>query len=103
MNTEAAKILASLRNNVESTTHEADGKVWGQVYLDNVGRGHSFAGHLSALKTLGVYRPTGDQAFGDVLIVPVPSNEITEINGVPTLNGKPLHAPLARLWKKAHA
>lgn len=56
-------ILTDLRANVEAT-ETIDGVRWGMVYLRNAGRGHSFAGQLSALAAQGLYRPTGDEAFG---------------------------------------
>ena len=52
-------LLAELRRNVEQ---EIDG--WGQVYLANVGSGHSFAGKLSALTNAGLYRPMDGHHFG---------------------------------------
>jgi hypothetical protein len=65
-----AHALELLRVNSESTCTEADGTVWGMVYLDNaVPHGwskHQFAGHLSDLKSNGLYRPTYDDAFGEV-------------------------------------
>lgn len=64
--TPADALLASLRAHVESTDEHADGSRWGQVYLPNVGSGHSFAGHLSALTARGIYRPAGDPCFGAV-------------------------------------
>ncbi len=66
-----AEILASLRANVEGETF-ADGKLWGWVYLENAHTNgttpHAFAGHLAALKDAGLYRTTGDTAFGKVLL-----------------------------------
>lgn len=62
------ELLAQLRKNVEGTEHHADGTVWGLVYLHNAGAGHSFAGHLSALKARGLYRETGNRWFGMVLM-----------------------------------
>ena len=65
-----AHVLELLRVSSESTCTEADGTVWGMVYLDNaVPHGwskHQFAGHLSDLKSNGFYRPTYDGAFGEV-------------------------------------
>lgn len=62
----SAALLAGLRAAVESTDEYGDGSKWGQVYLPNVGKGHSFAGLLSALEGQGLYRPTGNPAFGMV-------------------------------------
>ncbi len=63
--TPADQVLADLRANVECIAEVCDnGEKWGQVYLANVGRGHAFAGHLSALTARGLYRPQGDQHFG---------------------------------------
>ena len=67
----AAALLANLRAHTENTTEEADGSRWGSVYLPNVGKGHSFAGHLSALEAASLYRRTGDSCFGEVLLAPV--------------------------------
>lgn len=66
----ASALLSSLRSNCESTTVEADGTRWGSVYLPNCGKGHSFAGLLSALEAAGLYRPTGDSCFGEVKRLP---------------------------------
>ena len=66
----ADQVLADLRANVECIAEYYDnGDRWGQVYLANVGRGRSFAGHLSALTARGLYRPQGDQHFGLVKMV----------------------------------
>lgn len=64
----ASTVLASLRSSVESTTIEADGTKWGCSYLPNTGKGHAFAGHLSALEGAGLYRRTGNDKFGEVLM-----------------------------------
>ena len=70
MTNESATVLAALRKEVESVYHEADGSVWGMVYLDNARSGglsrHQFAGYLSDLKSNGLYRQTYDPAFGEV-------------------------------------
>lgn len=58
------KVLADLRANKEAVDEDADGTRWGVVYLDNAGRGHSFAGSLAALKAAGLYRSMNDQHFG---------------------------------------
>lgn len=66
-----ALLLTHLRTNCESITERADGD-WGMVYLDNaIPHGwsrHQFAGHLSDLKARGLYRTTGDDCFGEVLL-----------------------------------
>lgn len=63
-------VLNALRNSSESTCTEADGTVWGTVYLDNAipddWSKHKFAGHLSDLKKRGLYRPTHYPEFGEV-------------------------------------
>jgi hypothetical protein len=70
MTNTAALILAALLAEKEATSTDADGSVWGTVYLDNARprdlSRHEFAGHLSALKGAGVYRQTSDPAFGEV-------------------------------------
>ena len=58
-------ILAKLRRAVEGKTEYSDGTIWGEVYLKNVGSSHALAGHLSALKKEGYYRPVAD-CFGEV-------------------------------------
>lgn len=67
-----AHVLELLRVNSESTSHHADGSVWGTVYLDNaIPHGwskHQFAGHLSDLKKNGLYRTTHYSEFGEVLL-----------------------------------
>jgi hypothetical protein len=75
----ADAILSSLRANVESTTIEKDGTEWGSVYLPNVGSGHSFAGHLSALEAAGLYRRAGDPCFGEVLRAPKVENKRAKV------------------------
>jgi len=66
----ATALLVSLRSNLDGgRTEEASG-TWGSVYLPNVGKGHSFAGLLSALESAGLYRRTGNPAFGEVLLAP---------------------------------
>jgi hypothetical protein len=65
-----ATVLAALRYAKEAILTDANGTVWGMVYIDN-GRSndmsrHKFAGHLSDLKSAGLYRPTYDGAFGEV-------------------------------------
>ena len=67
MNTMSLSILKHLRNNVEGKEVDTDGKVWGLVYLENVGSGRKFAGHLSILSKNGLYRRI-DSEFGEVLI-----------------------------------
>jgi len=65
-----AHALELLRVNSESTCTREDGSRWGMVYLDNaVPYGwlkHQFAGHLSDLKSNGLYRPTSNSSFGEV-------------------------------------
>ncbi|MEY5060829.1 MAG: hypothetical protein RIS45_750 [Planctomycetota bacterium] len=64
-----AHVLELLRVNSESTEVH-DGEEWGMVYLDNaIPHGwskHRFAGHLSDLKSNGLYRPTAYSEFGEV-------------------------------------
>jgi hypothetical protein len=68
MNDKTQTILAALRSAVESIETEGDHGRWGSVYLDNIipnGMSrHSFAGHLSALQSYGLYRSQGDDCFG---------------------------------------
>ena len=59
-------VLEMLRNNVEGTTKE-NNKIWGMVYLENVGNSKKFAGTLSALSKCGLYRKI-DSDFGEVLL-----------------------------------
>jgi hypothetical protein len=66
----AETLLVDLRKAVEATDIDADGSEWGTVYLHNVGRGHAFAGFLSALTARGDYRPTSDTHFGRVKMAP---------------------------------
>jgi hypothetical protein len=68
MTPKTAEVLAALRAHVEND----NGNGFGQVYLDNAcPRGmsaRSFAGHLSALERVGLYKSQGDDCFGDVKI-----------------------------------
>jgi hypothetical protein len=66
------RVLAALRDKVESTeSTDPDGTVWGTVYLDNASsdlakegiEGKQFAGHLSALKKVGLYRECTDPEY----------------------------------------
>jgi hypothetical protein len=70
MTNETTAVLAALRAAKEAIDTDANGIVWGMVYLDNAHiKGmsrHQFAGHLSALKAQGLYIPTYDPAFGEV-------------------------------------
>lgn len=63
-------LLQRLRAKAENRSVAEDGRAWGDVYLPNV-QGDiphaGFAGQLSALKKLGVYRPL-DRHFGSVLL-----------------------------------
>lgn len=65
---------AALLAHVESREVMNDGSAWGSVYLDNAKPGgwdgRRWAGHLSALKAAGLYRPIGppEGLFGDVRI-----------------------------------
>lgn len=59
-------VLQTLRDNVESKEIK-DGEIWGMVYLLNVGNTREFAGYLSGLAKLGVYRKI-DSEFGEVLL-----------------------------------
>jgi len=65
-----AIVLAALRSAKEAISTDANGSVWGMVYLDNARTNdmsrHKFAGHLSDLKSAGLYRQTSDAAFGEV-------------------------------------
>ncbi len=65
-----AHALELLRVNTENTVEHKDGTVWGMVYLDNARphgwSRHQFAGHLSDLKSNGLYRQTSDPHFGEV-------------------------------------
>jgi hypothetical protein len=58
------KVLTELRANMEGM----DGD-WMQVYLDNCpsSRERGFNGVLGSLAKKGLYRPQGDDCFGDVL------------------------------------
>lgn len=63
-----SEILAALRDNVEAGT----GDGWMNVYILNAKpknmTPHQFAGVLSNLQQKGLYRPRGDNYFGDVKI-----------------------------------
>ena len=60
-------VFQALLENTEGTTEYADGSIWGEVYIPNIGSSHEIAGYLSALKKDGVYRPVADY-FGQVKI-----------------------------------
>lgn len=70
----AAEVLKHLRENVESQEGQfvpdlPAGASWWSLYLPNAGAGHSFAGHLSALKKVDLYYtydPEGN--FGCVVV-----------------------------------
>ena len=64
-------VLEALRTSHEgSESHDADDQVWADVYLDNAKpagmSGHSWAGHLAALKAEGFYKQLDGIAFGEV-------------------------------------
>lgn len=69
MNTEQDRIFQALKNNVEGRNEE-NGKTWGLVFLENVGQGREFAGHLSALSKASLYRKL-DSEFGEVLLTSI--------------------------------
>jgi hypothetical protein len=64
-NTVAARLLESLRANVERVSNG-----WGEVYLDNAKPAemsvHRFRANLAVLSKLGLYRVVDGYAFGDV-------------------------------------
>ncbi len=66
-------LVTAMRRHAESSTILQDGSVFGSVYLDNCRptgwSGHAFAGVLGSLQVKGLYRPSGDPCFGEVLIV----------------------------------
>ena len=65
-----AAVLAELRANLESCREESDEGVWASVYLPNCpsSREKGFNGVLSSLSKKGLYRPEGDDIFGDVKV-----------------------------------
>jgi len=71
MDLKTEKTLNDLRDSAESYVTDDAGKEWGQVYLPNVGSDRSFAGQLSVLTALGLYRPIDGQHFGLVSVKPV--------------------------------
>ena len=65
-----AVVLGELRANLESCREESGGEVWVSVYLPNCpsSREKGFNGVLSSLSKKGLYRPEGDDIFGDVKV-----------------------------------
>jgi hypothetical protein len=62
------ELLQKLKGAVEATVQEADGTVWGTVYLPNsCTLGRKEAGYLSQATQQGLYRPLG-RLFGEVLL-----------------------------------
>lgn len=59
-------VLARLREVHEREDTDAQGIVWGAVYLDNVGQDRHFAGTLRALQKAGLYKPDSGGEFRDV-------------------------------------
>lgn len=74
MTPKTRQVLDALRTHVEGRSFLSShpGREFGQVYLDNaIPTGMSrraFAGHLSVLERLGLYKPQGDDCFGDVAL-----------------------------------
>jgi hypothetical protein len=71
MSPKTAEVLALLRKyNEGESSRTPDGAVFATIYLDNARpegmSAPAFAGHLSALKALGLYKGYGDDAFGEV-------------------------------------
>jgi hypothetical protein len=66
MTDKTREVLKMLREHAESD----DGDGWWTVYLDNARPSgmapRSFAGHLSALESVGLYRPIDSYAFGQI-------------------------------------